>query len=142
MKLTKIILLIFVAVVAATAVIALVIWLMPNKSASNELASTTVDTANDQATFDTVKKQVKAAGIDVYWTDSPCVFSRTYDRDGGKALELREKHDGKTCAGDPQFSPMIATFRVTSSGAVEWFEPLSGQYVDLKEYKSSLQTTR
>lgn len=139
MKPTKLILLIIVAVVASTVVVALVVWLMPNKSASSGSKPTVADTSDDQTIFSTVKAQVKANGIDVYWTDSECVFVRaSYDEEDNKILEIREKHDGKGCAGDPQFSPMVATFRVTSANTVEWFEPISGRYTNLAVYKDSL----
>jgi len=137
MKPTKIILFVFVVLIVIAGIVLITLKLISANTTTNEPSSAT-EATTDQEYFDAVKKQVKAAGIDVYWLDSSCVFVRTYDEESNKMLEIREKHDGAGCPGDPQFSPLVATFRIVSSSKVEWFEPISGQYTTLAEYKSSL----
>ncbi|HLB32113.1 MAG TPA: hypothetical protein VJL27_01015 [Patescibacteria group bacterium] len=137
MKPIKILLFVFIALIVIVGIVLIVFKLIDANTTTNEPSSAT-EATTDKEYFNAVKKQVKAAGIDVYWTDSACVFVRTYDEDGGKALEIREKHDGAGCPGDPQFSPRVAAFRISKSNKVEWFEPITGQYTTLAEYKSSL----
>jgi hypothetical protein len=54
------------------------------------------------------------------------------DDNEGFDIAVRERH-GNGCPGDPQTSPVRDRFRVEHSGAIRWYDPIEGDYVDYAE---------
>lgn len=49
--------------------------------------------------------------------------------DGSFDIAVRERHGGG-CPGDPQTSPVRDRFRVGRDGAIRWYDPIEGEFVD------------
>ena len=54
------------------------------------------------------------------------------DENGAFDIAVRERH-GAGCPGDPQTSPVRDRFQVARGGAIRWYDPAEGAFVDYAE---------
>lgn len=78
---------------------------------------------------------------DKVYADACNAFVLEGDADDGSRsfdIAVRERH-GDGCPGDPQSSPVRDRFRIARDGAIRWYDPIEGDFVDYAQRTQRLE---